>query len=500
MDSYKETELATEPAPKTTCDDNQDDVVASNGDSSAGPSSRPPLPQSTKQELSPQQMLRQSRVDLLATPPVPLRMKLRSRAGQEADRMSMVTNLSRAGSFKVKGLLPRFGRKRRRDLAGSPEMDPDTMSIGSSYSTASGLSTASTLTAGGAGRRKLRGLKTMKSTLRQVIKGPRHHMQSEMEIVESPCKKPKMDVPIYRPPQKQPARRKEQRRWVDTMDRSVDTLSKELVKRQEAIFEIIEHARAMQEDMKNVEVHYIGPMKNLGYITGDEKTVLFAGVPICLSFSEDVVEKLELLRSRDDGTIDCIGNTLSLCLPKLRQLVPCCARLAAAKELYDQKLAEPVVAAFLELCQQSPFSRKRSLWDFLDSQRSGLLKYPLLLKEVMKTTSDDHPDTPGLKKVLEELEAFITKLDKLTGEVTCQRTLEKLVFAHKERCSLVDSSQALLFSGLLKLSQGGHHVQVSGWPFCCRIAADRYSICGGFSCCNCCILHEPHLLLCCNRR
>lgn len=52
---------------------------------------------------------------------------------------------------------------------------------------------------------------------------------------------------------------------------------------------------------------------------------------------------------------------------------------------------------FLQRCLESPFSRKLDLWSFLDIPRSRLVKYPLLLREILKHTAPEHPDAAGLE-------------------------------------------------------------------------------------------------------
>lgn len=55
---------------------------------------------------------------------------------------------------------------------------------------------------------------------------------------------------------------------------------------------------------------------------------------------------------------------------------------------------------FLQRCLESPFSRKLDLWNFLDIPRSRLVKYPLLLREILRHTPPDHPDVPCLEKAV----------------------------------------------------------------------------------------------------
>lgn len=87
---------------------------------------------------------------------------------------------------------------------------------------------------------------------------------------------------------------------------------------------------------------------------------------------------------------------LSLQFPCLGAYVTYCCNQVGAKALLDQKKHEKRVEHFLRLCQESSFSRKLDLWNFLDLPRSRLVKYPLLLREIQKCTPVDHPDEENL--------------------------------------------------------------------------------------------------------
>lgn len=86
----------------------------------------------------------------------------------------------------------------------------------------------------------------------------------------------------------------------------------------------------------------------------------------------------------------------SVQFPCLESYVTYCCNQVGAKALLDQKKHEKRVEHFLRLCQESSFSRKLDLWNFLDLPRSRLVKYPLLLKEIQKCTPPEHPDEDSL--------------------------------------------------------------------------------------------------------
>lgn len=91
---------------------------------------------------------------------------------------------------------------------------------------------------------------------------------------------------------------------------------------------------------------------------------------------------------------------MSCQLPGLNAYKDYCSNQIAAKALLDQKKLDRRVQDFLQRCLESPFSRKLDLWSFLDIPRSRLVKYPLLLREILRHTPCDHPDVYGLEKAV----------------------------------------------------------------------------------------------------
>lgn len=87
-------------------------------------------------------------------------------------------------------------------------------------------------------------------------------------------------------------------------------------------------------------------------------------------------------------------------LPRLNAYKDYCSNQLAAKALLDQKKQDRRVQDFLQRCLESPFSRKLDLWSFLDIPRSRLVKYPLLLKGILKHTPSEHPDAASLEEAV----------------------------------------------------------------------------------------------------
>lgn len=99
--------------------------------------------------------------------------------------------------------------------------------------------------------------------------------------------------------------------------------------------------------------------------------------------------------------LQCVKSfTVSPQLPGLNAYKGYCSNQLAAKALLDQKKQDRRVQDFLQRCLESPFSRKLDLWSFLDIPRSRLVKYPLLLREILRHTPSDHPDGASLEKAV----------------------------------------------------------------------------------------------------
>ncbi|XP_067837906.1 rho guanine nucleotide exchange factor 3-like isoform X2 [Heptranchias perlo] len=143
--------------------------------------------------------------------------------------------------------------------------------------------------------------------------------------------------------------------WSETFDRVSEELSAKEIKRQEAYFE---------------------PMLKLCIMSEEELNQIFGSLYSLIPLHQDLLSDLQRLQ-RADGTVFEVGPTLVEWLPSLVAYETYCCNQVSAKALLDYKKQQHRVDEFLRLCQESSFSRKLDLWNFLDLPRSRLVKYPL---------------------------------------------------------------------------------------------------------------------------
>ncbi|XP_041058741.1 neuroepithelial cell-transforming gene 1 protein-like isoform X2 [Carcharodon carcharias] len=252
-----------------------------------------------------------------------------------------------------------------------------------------------------------------------------------------------------------PPKRRNSKLWSETLDMSTkQNFSSKEIKRQEAIFELFRGEQDLIEDLKLARKAYHDPMLKLSIMTEEELTQIFGALDSYIPLHEDLLTKLAKA-TKQDGTVEQIGQILVSWLPRLDEYKEYCSNQLAAKALLDQKKQDKRVQDFLQRCLESPFSRKLDLWSFLDIPRSRLVKYPLLLKEILRHTPTDHLDQKSLEDAITIIQGVLSDINVKKGESDCQYYIDKLDYLdERQKDALIESSRVLLCHGELRNNRG----------------------------------------------
>ncbi|XP_037388361.1 rho guanine nucleotide exchange factor 3 isoform X2 [Pygocentrus nattereri] len=250
-------------------------------------------------------------------------------------------------------------------------------------------------------------------------------------------------------------KRRDSKLWSETFDVGLgQMLSSKEIKRQEAIFELSQGEQDLIEDLKLAKKAYHDPMLKLSIMTEHELNQIFGTLDSLIPLHEDLLSRLRQAR-KPDGSTDHVGHILVDWLPCLDSYNSYCSNQVAAKALLDHKKQDHRVHDFLQRCLESPFSRKLDLWNFLDIPRSRLVKYPLLLREILKHTPNDHPDRQHLDEAINMIQSIVAEINTQTGESECRYYKERLLYLEEsQRDMLIDSSRILSCHGELKNNRG----------------------------------------------
>ncbi|CAJ1052001.1 rho guanine nucleotide exchange factor 3 isoform X1 [Xyrichtys novacula] len=253
------------------------------------------------------------------------------------------------------------------------------------------------------------------------------------------------------------SKRRDSKLWSETFDvhlGATQPLSSKEIKRQEAIFELAQGEQDLVEDLKLAKKAYHDPMLKLSIMTEQELNQIFGTLESLIPLHEDLLSRLKDAR-KPDGSTEHVGHILTDWLPCLSSYTPYCSNQVKAKSLLDQRKQDRRVQDFLQRCIQSPFSRKLDLWNFLDIPRSRLVKYPLLLREILKHTPNDHPDRQHLDEAMLMVQSVVADINRRTGESECQYYKDRLLYSeYAHRDELIHRSKTLSCHGELKNNRG----------------------------------------------
>uniref|UniRef100_A0A667ZGZ5 Neuroepithelial cell transforming 1 n=1 Tax=Myripristis murdjan TaxID=586833 RepID=A0A667ZGZ5_9TELE len=243
--------------------------------------------------------------------------------------------------------------------------------------------------------------------------------------------------------------------WSETLDvHQKGTFSTKEIKRQEAIFELSRGEQDLIEDLQLARKAYHDPMLKLSIMSEEELTHIFGNLDAYIPLHEDLLAQLSKATG-PDGTVGQIGQIVISWLPRLNAYRDYCSNQLAAKALLDQKKQDRRVQDFLQRCLESPFSRKLDLWSFLDIPRSRLVKYPLLLKEILRHTPAEHPDTTSLEQAITIIQGVLSDINMKKGESECQYYIDKLEYLDdRQRDPRIDQCKSLLCHGELRNKSG----------------------------------------------
>ncbi|XP_076362660.1 rho guanine nucleotide exchange factor 3-like [Tachypleus tridentatus] len=264
----------------------------------------------------------------------------------------------------------------------------------------------------------------------------------------------------YKQPKATPKKCRTSQLWLDTLSEErvqvvKENMSHKELKRQEAIFELYRGEEDIVDDLNLVLQIYRHSLIQLEILTSEELRQIFGSMDNLLCLHQDLLDELKEQR-KEDNAINSVGQVIKKWVPGLKAYVPYCSNQFNAKALLEEKKTHDLrFEDFLQRCLESPFSRRLDLWSFLDVPRNRLVKYPLLLKAILKQTPHGHEDKDCLPEVIKKVDSIIQLVDIKTGKANCEFILNKLDFLEKsQKDPLIHQAKSLLCSGILRNSRG----------------------------------------------
>ncbi|CAL1688246.1 unnamed protein product [Lasius platythorax] len=231
-------------------------------------------------------------------------------------------------------------------------------------------------------------------------------------------------------------------------------LSRSEIKRQEAIYELYCGENVLLNELYVLQNFYYEPMLSTEIFTSEELFTLFGDFTNLIEIHSNLRDELLKLRDKS-GFTKTIGPTLLKWLSTLRKpYLERCRTLVWARYLLDEKrFSNKRFQSFLKKRLELPHSV--DLWTYLDVPRSRIVKYPLLVKEILKHTPTSDADHLLLKEASNVLSDLLRDIDCIMGDAECKLAQSKInakIEHDPEKC--VVNATELIIEGQLKDTRG----------------------------------------------
>ena len=235
--------------------------------------------------------------------------------------------------------------------------------------------------------------------------------------------------------------------WIETVAEPYSYYTKGEIKVQEAIYTLYRTEIEYLQDLEMVVHKLAGPMLALDLLTLEEFDTIFSNIDKLIPVHENLIVRLQQVKCID-GRFGEIAKPFLEWIPVMTEAYKrYCPNLVFAKELFEAKKQKQSFCEYLEKCRENELMRKIEFWTFLDSPRSRLMKYPLMLKEISKLSQPDSV----LDRCLEELERVITAVDVNTGFAKCDLVKRSLQYlTETQKLPEIESCKTLHFTGEMR--------------------------------------------------
>ncbi|KAI0367587.1 Dbl-like domain-containing protein [Pilatotrama ljubarskyi] len=267
------------------------------------------------------------------------------------------------------------------------------------------------------------------------------------------------------------------------------SLSKQEVKRQNIIFEVIKGEMDYVRDLENIEVMYVGPLREMDppIIPRDrlEQFIqeVFHNYAELHAHHRRMLNKLHEIQREEHPVIHSITEAIYDAVLNFREAymeyIP--NYPIAAYRIDDEMANNPAFKSFVDQCTRHPDAHRLDMKNFINRPIPRLLRYELLLKNILDETPEGHEDRDYIPQVLEVIKALGKETEP--GVVSAKQKVEvwrynsNLVFKSGEviDMDLLNENRSLIHTGKL-LRQPDTGFEWNGWTELFVLLFDNYLV------------------------
>ncbi|EAU90407.2 signal transducer [Coprinopsis cinerea okayama7 len=263
--------------------------------------------------------------------------------------------------------------------------------------------------------------------------------------------------------------------WHDLLTPNMrKTFTKEESQRQSLIFEVIKTEMVYVRDLETLENLYRQPLQNADPpIIPHERleqfcTDVFHNIQEIYVHHKRLVDKLHEIQLEEHPRINSITAALFDAALNFREAyMEYIPNYPIAEYRIDDELEHnPAFKAFVEKASRRPESRKLDLKYFINRPIPRVLRYGLLLKEILSQTPITHEDRSDIPEIVELIGSLAREsqpgVDSAKQKVEVWRYNSQLVYRVGEAVDmdLLNEHRSLVHTGKLMITEDSHFVEV----------------------------------------
>ncbi|NWZ87241.1 ITSN1 protein, partial [Poecile atricapillus] len=230
----------------------------------------------------------------------------------------------------------------------------------------------------------------------------------------------------------------------------LDMLTPTERKRQGYIHELIVTEENYVNDLQLVTEIFQKPLMESELVTEKEVAMIFVNWKELIMCNIKLLKALRVRKkmSGEKMPVKMIGDILTAQLPHMQPYIRFCSCQLNGAALIQQKTDEvPDFKEFVKRLAMDPRCKGMPLSSFLLKPMQRVTRYPLIIKNIIENTPENHPDHSHLKHALEKAEELCSqvnegvrekensdRLEWIQAHVQCEGLSEQLVFNSVTNC------------------------------------------------------------------
>ena len=270
----------------------------------------------------------------------------------------------------------------------------------------------------------------------------------------------------------------EQKLWINTVSKDVsDSVSDREKNRQEVISEIMYTERDFVKDLEYLRDFWIKPLRmpEISPIPEHRREKFIRTVFSNCQEVHSVNARMASALTRRQQQCPVVRNIGDVFLEYVRQFSPFIKyganQLFGKFEFEREKNSNLGFARFVDETERLKESRKLELNGYLTKPTTRLARYPLLLGNVLKYTTDDNPDKQDLPKAIAQIRETLSRVNEESGKAENHYNLMNLnsqlkwgAIPHMD-LKLTEEARQLIFKSNLKKTSTNEHADITAYLF-----------------------------------